>query len=93
MKSLCWICQCSRVFKTLDSDVTISLAGNFMLEQMVGTTMKLISDFMSTTFIEILNRQKGEFKKLENEFASLLKDPSDKESGKGEEPGSGDEPF
>lgn len=33
-----------------------SLAGNFMLEQMVGTTMKLISDFMSTTFIEILYR-------------------------------------
>ncbi len=33
-----------------------SLAGNFMLEQLVSTTIKLISEFMSTTFVEVLHR-------------------------------------
>jgi len=33
-----------------------SLAGNFMLEQMVSTTIKLISEFMSTSFIEVKHR-------------------------------------
>ncbi len=35
-----------------------TLSGNFMLEQMVSTTIKLISDFMNSTFVDVLEKHK-----------------------------------
>ena len=43
--------------------------------------------------INILNFQKGEFKKLENEFSKLLNDTNDKAADKKSEDVSGDDPF
>ena len=43
--------------------------------------------------INILNLQKGEFKKLENEFSKLLNDSGDKAADKKGEDVSGDDPF
>ncbi|MEN8223337.1 MAG: exodeoxyribonuclease VII small subunit [Acidobacteriota bacterium] len=43
--------------------------------------------------INILNYQKGEFKKLENEFSRLLNDTGEKGSEKKSEAADGDDPF
>lgn len=43
--------------------------------------------------INILNFQKGEFKKLENEFSKLLNDSGDKAAEKKGEAVNGDDPF
>ena len=43
--------------------------------------------------INILNFQKGEFKKLENEFSKLLNDSGDKAADKKSEAATGDDPF
>ena len=51
-----------------------SLAGNFMLEQLVSTTIKLTSEFMSTTFVEVLRRHNvGDYIKDHSRIIGFIK--------------------
>ena len=78
-------------FKILEKVADSLNKDEISIDDLVGKTREALTAAKSC--INILNYQKGEFKKLENEFGALLNDNTETGTGKPEGSEDGDEPF
>jgi len=78
-------------FKILEGVADSLNKDEISIDDLVVKTKEALS--AAKNCINILNFQKGEFKKLENEFNKLLNDTGDKTADKKSEDISGDDPF